>query len=194
MFPEHLTTTSYDFMQPRATPTTNIDPQIINSDIPLALPQLLVTPASGSIPPSFPTVPASEHHIPLLATPSIVIHAQTVIINNHPSPSSSISENGSIIFDAKSPAPLKQHSTQNLEDKPQAPFHLTTPAMPPRDLSVLRSCHRTHCPFSSLQQRSRRRQSWQSTPARGLSNWDSNLHLRDLSQVLQGLGWSPPVH
>jgi hypothetical protein len=94
---EHLPTTSYNPTQPRTTPTTNIDPQIIDSDNYLALPQLLVVNLS-SIPPSYPPVPGPKHHIPSLATPSVVIHAQTVVVNNHPSPSSPISDNGSTVF------------------------------------------------------------------------------------------------
>ena len=92
-------------------------------------------------------VAMSEHYISSFTTPSFVIHAQTVIVNNYPSTNSSTSENGSTIFDAKSTTSPKC-SSRNSEDKYRAPASPTTQAMPPRDLSVLHSRRR---PFFSLQ-------------------------------------------
>ena len=134
-------------------------------------------------------VPTPEHSpMSPLASTSITIHAQTVIINNHPAASSAISKNGSTVFkDSDSDEVPLKYNTRNSEDKPQAPASPATTAIPPRDLSILRSCPH---PFSSLRRRSRRRQS---TPAQGL-NWGSHLHRKDLSQTLQALGWSPAIY
>jgi hypothetical protein len=177
---EHFCTTNHDPTQSRTSPTTDVEPQIIDSDIPLSLPQFLAIPSN--IPSSFPPVAASQHHTLSTPTPTIIIHAQTVVIGD-PASTRISTQNGSTVFDDEHP----QHSARNSEDKPQAPVSPATPAMPPRDLSVLRSCHH---PFSSLQRRSRRRQS---LPTRGF-NWNSNLHHRNFSQALQALGWTPPVH
>ena len=114
-------------------------------------------------------------------SPTIIIHAQTVVIGSTV-PSHTSTQDSS---DNKRTA-LPKRSTRNLEEECQAPAPLTTPSIPPRDLSGLRSRHRH--PFSSLQRRSRRRQSM---PVRGL-NWERNHHYRDLSQTLQMLGWTPP--
>ena len=97
----------------------------------------------------------------LLDIPSIVIHAQTVIINNYATanPTTISRKNGSTVFD---------------KGKCQVPVPpATTPALPPRDFSVLRSRHH---PFSSLHRRSRRRQSM---PARGCNR--SSIHFKDSS-------------
>jgi len=128
-------------------------------------------------------VTMSEHYISSFATPSFVIHAQTVTINNYPSTNSSTSKNSSTFFDAKRTTSPKC-SSGNLEDKYQAPASPTTQAMPPRDLSVLRSRQR---PFSSLQRRSHRRQS---LPVRG-HNWDSYFHHRDFGRAR---GWAPSLY
>jgi hypothetical protein len=178
---EYPHTTHYNYAQQTGTPTSNVDPQFMDSDIP-ALPQPL-SETPDNVPPFLSPVPASECHTSSKATPSFVIHAQTVIINNYASARSSLSENGSTVFDAKSTVPPKR-STRNSEDKFQAPP--STPPTPPRDLSVLRSCHR---PFSSLQRRSRRRQSM---PARG-RNWNGNRHFKDLSRNPHYSGWSSPT-
>jgi hypothetical protein len=121
-----------------------------------------------------------------LESSSITIHAQTVIINNYSTAGSftTSKKNGSTFFNNDSAA-HPMHSTRNSEDKPQAPVSPTTSAMPPRNLSVLRSCH--HRPFSSLQRRSRR---CQSVPVRG-HNWDKYFHHRDFSRAR---GWAPTVY
>jgi hypothetical protein len=136
-----------------------------------------------------PAVTDSEHSIPTLATPSFIIHAQTVIVNNYPSSTnseSSIGENGTI-FSAASTTP-PENRARNSVDVHQAPAPPTTPAAPPRDLSSLRS-NSHHRPFSSLRRRSHRRQS---TSAWG-RNWNTNQHPKDWGQALQALGWIPPT-
>jgi hypothetical protein len=130
-----------------------------------------------------PPVASSEHHISSLATPSFIIHTQTVIINNYAS--SLTSENGSTVLDTKSTA-LPKRSSRNSEDKCQAPASPTIiPAMPPRDISVL--CSHRRRPFSSLQRRSCQ---CQSMPVKGLY-WDGH---RDFNRAFQAWGWMPPIH
>ena len=80
-------------------------------------------------------------------SPTIIIHAQTVVIGSTvPShtPTQDSSDNKHTAF--------PKRSTRNLEEECQAPAPLTTPSIPPRDLSGLRSRHQH--PFSSLQRRS----------------------------------------
>ena len=167
---EHLYTTNYDLTNSKTAPTADFEPQIIDSDIPTLVLHPLATP--DNLPPSFPPISASKHHTSLLATPTIIIHAQMVVINNYPT-STSLSTN-------------KNSSTRNSEDKPEAWASPTTSVTPPWDLSGL---HSHHHPFSSLQQCSR----WcQSMPVWGL-NWNHSLHFKDLSQS-QAPGWIPPVH
>ena len=141
----------------------------------------------GNTQPNSP-VAASEHYISTSATPSFIIHAQTVIVNNYPSTNSLIGKNGTTIFGTTGPTSPKNRA-KNLEDLCQVPASPTTPAMPPQDLSGLRSCC---CPFSSLQRHSRWHQSMP-VPVQG-HNWNSNLHFKDLSQSLQAFRWIPPVH
>jgi hypothetical protein len=174
---EQFSTTSYSPTQLQTTPAdSDIVPQIMDSDIP-ALPPLPPGPpqpgVSANPTNSFPPVPAFRYPTTSSsATPTIIIHAQTVIINNTASshiPTDLTQE--TIRVDNKYNAPPKRTSTRITED----------PAMPPRNLSVLRShCHH---PFSSLRRRSRRRR--QSMPV-GF-NWDSNLHHGYFSRV-------PPVY
>ena len=135
-----------------------------------------------------PSQPPST--IQSIATPSFVIHAQQVIINNYPSANSLTSENGNTIFGTASPTPPKNRA-RNSEDICQVPTLPTPPATPLWDLSALRS-NSHHCdqPFSSLWRCSHQRQS---TSAQGL-NWNTNQHPRDWSQALQALGWIPPIH
>src|ERR1700678_3405960 len=115
----------------------------------------------------------------LLDNQSIVIHAQTVIINNY---STTGSKNRGAIFSDDTEHP--KHSSRIPKDKPHAPVSPTISTMPPRDLSALRS--RSH-PFSSLQRRSHRRQS---LPARG-HNWDSYFHHRNFGRAR---GWAPSLY
>ena len=70
---------------------------------------------------------------PLVATPSpsIIIHAHTVVIG---------SSTPSHILTHNTAAPHKC-STKNSADEHRAPAPLTTPSIPPRDLSGLRLCH-----------------------------------------------------
>ena len=112
----------------------------------------------------------SEHHIQSLATPSFVIHAQTVVINNYASSNSS-SGRSDTIFNHHAP------------DSPTS----TMPVRPPRDLSALRS-NSWHRPFSSLRRRSNRRQS---TSARG-PNWN-NHRPSNWSLNFQSTRWTPPI-
>ena len=178
---EYPPTTKCDSMQQRTTPTTNFNPQIIDSDIP----QLLVNPGNVPASSSHTTSSDSEHHTLPLTTHSIVIHAQTVIVN-YPSASLSTSENGSTNFDIKSMASPQYTNTRDAEHRCHAPASPTNPEMPPRDLSALRTGSRPR-PFYSLQRRLRRRQSM---PLRG-HNWGSYLHHRDFSRAQ---GWAPFVY
>ena len=130
-------------------------------------------------------IAASEHIIPSLATPSFIIHAQTVIINNYPSNTSLItSENGTPSNAARTTSP--KHSSWNSESKRQVPV-IPPVSPPPRDLSALRSNSR-HRPFASLRRRSNRRQS---ASARG-PNWN-NHHPSNWSRNFQSMRWIPPI-
>jgi hypothetical protein len=181
---EQLSTTSYDPTQPRTAPITTDNSQIIDSDIPiLAHPGIL----AGDVALSVPLGPAFQYPTASAAIPTIIIHAQTVVIGGPAS--SNISTEplaAQKTFNGERSAPptdKRTSSTRNSAGNPQVPVSPFTPTTPPRDLSVLRSCYR---PFSSLRRRSRRRQSM---PARGL-NWDSNFHYGNFSQAPR---WVPPT-
>jgi hypothetical protein len=87
--------------------------------------------SEGHIPGNSPTtspVTAMEQIIPSSATPSFVIHAQTVIINNYPSNTSLItSENGTTSNAARTTSPKR--SSWNSESECQDP--VIPPVSPP---------------------------------------------------------------
>ena len=148
--------------------------QIIDSDI-TTLPQLLATPSN--IPPLLLPVPDLQRPMSTAATPTIIIHAQTVVIGGPPSSHIVSTQNA---FGDKHSTTSKSNTTytRNSVDRRQAPDSPFNPYMPPRDLSALWSGSRSRL-FYSLQRCSRR---CQSMPVRG-HNWDTFFHHRDFSRA-----------
>jgi hypothetical protein len=170
---------SYTPTEPNSDSSLHEKPTTAHQSGQLHTPEITLTNTS---------IAATENHLPSSAAPSFIIHTQTVIVNNYyQSIDSPIGKNGTTVFSTTSPTPPKNTSrTGNSEDIYRAPASPTTQSMAPRDLSVLRSCHRR--PFSSLHRRSRRRQSM---PVRG-HNWNSNLDSR-IGQTPHALGWGLPT-